>query len=102
MGSAALAESSTETQSSWTLESFWMALSVTPPRRFQSGSSMRMFGDCWRWPKMPFISASRRRETVAAWARFLQQSKTKWNHGFSVVREFVGHGVGRRLHEEAQ
>jgi methionyl aminopeptidase len=24
------------------------------------------------------------------------------NHGFSVVREFVGHGVGRRLHEEPQ
>jgi methionyl aminopeptidase len=23
-------------------------------------------------------------------------------HGFSVVREFVGHGVGRRLHEEPQ
>jgi methionyl aminopeptidase len=24
------------------------------------------------------------------------------NHGFNVVREFVGHGVGRRLHEEPQ
>jgi methionyl aminopeptidase len=24
------------------------------------------------------------------------------SHGFSVVREFVGHGVGRRLHEEPQ
>src|ERR1700732_151896 len=24
------------------------------------------------------------------------------NNGFSVVREFVGHGVGRRLHEEPQ
>lgn len=24
------------------------------------------------------------------------------NHGFSVVREFVGHGVGRKLHEEPQ
>jgi len=23
-------------------------------------------------------------------------------HGFSVVREFVGHGVGRKLHEEPQ
>ena len=23
-------------------------------------------------------------------------------HGFSIVREFVGHGVGRRLHEEPQ
>jgi len=24
------------------------------------------------------------------------------SHGFSIVREFVGHGVGRRLHEEPQ
>ncbi|MBI1940780.1 MAG: type I methionyl aminopeptidase [Acidobacteria bacterium] len=24
------------------------------------------------------------------------------NHGFSVVREFVGHGIGRELHEEPQ
>ena len=24
------------------------------------------------------------------------------DHGFSVVREFVGHGVGRKLHEEPQ
>ena len=24
------------------------------------------------------------------------------SHGFSVVREFVGHGVGRALHEEPQ
>ncbi len=23
-------------------------------------------------------------------------------HGYSVVREFVGHGVGRSLHEEPQ
>ena len=23
-------------------------------------------------------------------------------HGFSVVREFVGHGIGERLHEEPQ
>ena len=24
------------------------------------------------------------------------------SHGFSVVREFCGHGIGRRLHEEPQ
>jgi methionyl aminopeptidase len=28
--------------------------------------------------------------------------KTVTKHGFSVVRQFVGHGVGRRLHEEPQ
>lgn len=31
---------------------------------------------------------------------FIEQSANK--NGYSVVREFVGHGVGRRLHEEPQ
>ena len=25
-----------------------------------------------------------------------------WSKGFSVVREYVGHGIGRELHEEPQ
>ena len=25
-----------------------------------------------------------------------------WQRGFSVVREYTGHGVGRRMHEEPQ
>jgi methionyl aminopeptidase len=34
----------------------------------------------------------------------ISQAIQSWveSHGFSVVREFVGHGIGRQLHEEPQ
>ncbi len=36
--------------------------------------------------------------------RDISQAIQSWveAHGFSVVREFVGHGIGRQLHEEPQ
>jgi methionyl aminopeptidase len=46
------------------------------------------------------IRAMRPRGILAEASRAIQQHIEK--HGFSVVREYVGHGVGRALHEEPQ
>ena len=32
----------------------------------------------------------------------VQQFRNMQNHGFSVVRELVGHGIGRHLHEKPE
>ncbi len=46
---------------------------------------------------IPMVREGRRLGEICA---FIEQSVI--SHGFSVVREFVGHGVGRKLHEDPQ
>ena len=46
---------------------------------------------------IPLVREGRRLGEVSA---FIEQSIVR--HGFSVVKEFVGHGVGRKLHEDPQ
>lgn len=46
---------------------------------------------------IPMVREGRRLGEICA---FIEQSIIR--NGFSVVREFVGHGVGRKLHEEPQ
>lgn len=46
---------------------------------------------------VPLVTAGRRVGDISA---FIEQRAV--SHGYGVVREFVGHGVGRKLHEEPQ
>ena len=48
-------------------------------------------------------TASRRCARARAWATSAPRSRrTPRSNGFSVVREFCGHGIGRKFHEEPQ
>ena len=47
------------------------------------------------------IDSGHARATTSATSRSPSRSTSR-RHGFSVVRQFVGHGIGRQMHEDPQ
>ena len=53
--------------------------------------------------RMHVAAASRRCSPARTWATSARRSRAHAEqHGYSVVREFCGHGIGRKFHEEPQ
>ena len=91
------------TLSAWIAAWFIMVLSVTPPGPWRSEVVV------WRRRRLMDVTEHALYEGIAQAvvgnrvvdiSRAIQ--KYVEGNGFSVVREFVGHGVGRSMHEEPQ
>ena len=69
--------------------------SARSPERHASSSRRRRAGDATR--------ASRPPSRATTWATSRPRSRTsRCEHGYGVVRSFVGHGIGTEMHEEPQ
>jgi methionyl aminopeptidase len=81
------------------LESFWTDLSATVPVGIIHEDVQRLLEVAENALYLGIEKARDGRRLGEVCAAIQDEVE---NNGFSVVREFVGHGVGRRLHEEPQ
>ncbi len=91
------------TSSAWTLEFFIMGMWATRPGRWRSAVATfraQRLMDVTEQALYEGIAQARPGKRVVDISRTIQNYVE--SNGFSVVREFVGHGVGRTVHEEPQ